>query len=259
MKSRFRVLARWIFRIFLAIVIIFGLWMSILAFPQALFEYKGQYGCCTVYSDEPFNDNFEDIMNDVNNRLQTVELYDSTKTPRVFISHSPKLFAFYAKLSFLGPDLQGYNLSLFGNSHISVERINRLHEAYSFMPKYAITEGSMAHIITHEIMHEYFVDQFGRSFNIQLPVWKREGMCEYGANIGAIRTDSTTSLKKRIDILNDYNNWDRNFEHSRNHYRWGLMIEYLAEIEGYSLADIYADSVMYDATINSMSGWRGEQ
>jgi len=259
MKSRFRLLAKWLLRIFLIIVLIFGLWISLLAFPQISLKYKNQYGCCTVYSDEPFENNFKEIMNDVNNRLQAVEMHDSTKTPHVFIYNNPKLFAFFARLPLLRPDLQGYNLSIFGNTHICVDRINKLHEAYPLMPKYAITEGSLAHIVTHEIMHEYFVEAFGRMNNIKLPVWKREGLCEYGANIGAIRTDSTTSLKKRIDILSDKNNWDNSFEHSRNHYRWGLMVEYLAEIRNYSLADIFADTVLYDATLNSMSQWHSKQ
>ena len=123
-------------------------------------------------------------------------------------------------------------------------------------PRYSIWEGDPAHIIAHEVGHNYMIDRIGRSAWRDLPQWKQEGFPEYVANIALLRSDNTATLPRRIDILADGRYWDWQQRWDRRHYEAALMVEFLFDVQGYTLDDIVIDSVTSDSTRAAMAEWR---
>ncbi len=248
-------LIKWSLRIIIVVCLIFAFWLSVAAFPQPAFKYKQQFGQCTVYSDIEFTDSFTAIMNDVNDRLSANELHTPQKNTRVFICHDQKIFSAFATISLLNPDIQGFNLSVFGNTFICVPKINALKESHGGSPKYNIREGNIAHTIAHEIVHEYTMDAIGFSKYRKLPVWKSEGYAEYGANCVHFLTDTVLTFDKRIEINLDEFCWDPTEAWVRSHYQSALMIEFLHDIEGLTIEEIMNDSIQYADTYQAMMNW----
>ena len=159
------------------------------------------------------------------------------------------------------PLAQGFNLSAFGNSFISLQRITELARERGPQPKFSLWEESVAHIIAHELAHQYLVNRYGRGMWRNLSHWKQEGLPEYLANIAAIRADSTTSLAERIRVLYDDRVWSgaRGRDWCRIHYEAELLVEYLHDVRGYSLEQIMDDSVSEQETLRNMAAWLNEQ
>jgi hypothetical protein len=237
------------------VAILFALQLSVLAFPQPFFSHSQEIGYCQVYSDVEITPQLVEVINDVNGRLDAIELHDKNKTNRVFICHSQGLYSFFARLTLVTPMAQGYNLSTFGNSFVSMTRIDQLRTSSGGFPPYAITEGNPAHTIVHEIVHQYMVDTLGFFGNYRLPPMKREGYAEYGSSIRHIRDDVVYPLPRRIDILLNDDYWFSGYDRVREHYRAGLIVEYLSELKGYSFADIMDDSLRLDSAYEEMIQW----
>jgi hypothetical protein len=155
--------------------------------------------------------------------------------------------------------VQGFNLSVLGTSYISAERIRLLGESSHGFPPYGVRRGDPAHVIAHEIVHDYHSDAVGIRVYRRLPWWKREGYAEYGASIAAIRADGTHSLIDRIDLLTNDGLWWNSPDWVRESFRAALLVEYLADVRGYRLAEIMRDEVTLDETQAAMLRWRSEQ
>ena len=236
-----------------ALLVLFGLQLTALAFPQPFFSHRAQAGAVTIYSGDSRKSELDALASEADRRLQASSLYDSTRSDRVFVFDNEGLFRTYARVSFLRPDLQGFCLSIFNNSYINVPRIQRLAGYANPIPKFSIAEGSLVHVIVHEIAHTYLFDHIGRSTWKALPLWKREGYCEYVANKAIIDQDSSSSIRHRLDILNDDSIWGPGYSHARVHYEAELLWGFLLDIECYSIEDIVADSVLRDDVLADLA------
>jgi hypothetical protein len=74
-------------------------------------------------------------------------------------------------------------------------------------------------------------------------------------NIGLLRSNATASLESRIGILLDDDRWigPRNWD--RIHYKAGLMVEFLLDVQGMELRGILGDSVGRDDTDAARLEW----
>ncbi|MCP4570122.1 MAG: hypothetical protein GY841_21280 [FCB group bacterium] len=237
------------------ILILFALQVTVLAFPQIVLSQCEQVGTVAIYHDDASGTDISALATEVDLRLQANRFYESSRRDRVFLFHSQKLFEFYARLALVSPKVQGFNLSVFGNSYLNAARIVELSSNRSNTPKYSIWEGSLAHTIAHEVGHQYLIDQIGRSTWMRLPHWKQEGLPEYIASISLIRSDSLLSLYDRFGILNSDQAWDDTYEWDRIHYKAELMVEYLLEVKRYSIEDIIADTVLAEDVYSEMLDW----
>jgi hypothetical protein len=200
----------------------------------------------------------------VDERLQGSGFYDPARTDRAFFFQSQSLYSLFARLTMVTPLAQGFAISAFGNSYVSATRVAALAEKWKGSPKYSLWEGSPAHIIAHEIAHQYMIDLFGRRMWQQLPHWKQEGFPEYMANIAVIREDSLATLSQRIGVLNSdrawraTSGWDRR-PWDRIHYEAELLVEFLLDVHGYTIDEIVEDNVTRDETLAAMMAWRDAQ
>jgi len=112
------------------------------------------------------------------------------------LCYDQRLFSAFATISLLKPDIQGFNLSIMGNTFVCIPKIQALKESHGNFPTYNVREGNIAHTIAHEIIHEYTMDAIGFNKYRKLPVWKSEGYAEYGKAVIEffIRIDSALSI-----------------------------------------------------------------
>lgn len=249
----------WGLRLVIVLLVLFALHVTVLALPQMLFSNHLQSGTVVVYFDGQPRDEIARMAENVEMRLRSSGYYDSSRTCRVFFFDSQSKYALFARLSLVTTKAQGFALSVFDNTYISGPNITALAQMTGGRPRYGIWEGDPAHTIAHEIGHNYMIGRIGRDTWIELPQWKQEGFPEYVANIALIRSDTTATLPHRIDILADgrYWNWQQRWD--RTHYESALMVEFLLDVQGYTLDDIVVDSVTRDGTYAAMVDWREAQ
>jgi len=110
---------------------------------------------------------------------------------------------------------------LLGNCYVNVDFIEKLAAKTSGQPKYNAREGSVVHVATHQLMHQYLADAYGDLAFRFLPTWKTEGYCEYRVNHLAAPRDSDYSIEERIDIFQDDSQWNPAALTHRPHYYLG--------------------------------------
>jgi hypothetical protein len=252
-------IGRWVLWLVGVVLVLFALQLTVLAFPQVIISQSVQVGTVRIHHDGNPGIGINNLAAEVDERLRGSGFYDSSRTDRVFFCQSQGLYTLLARLAMVTPQAQGFALSVFGNSYVSNPRVTALAERYSGTPRYGIWEGSPAHIMAHEIGHLYMTDLIGRSTWMELPHWKQEGFPEYVANIALIRQDSMATLPFRIGVLNDEQVWGWSDRWDRIHYEAGLLVEFLLDIQGYSVEDIVADNVTREETLAAMMAWRQVQ
>ena len=230
-------LGRWGLGLLLVLLALFALQVTVLAFPQILFARHLQSGSVVVYFDGQARDEIARIVEDVERRLLGSGYYDPSRTSRVFLFDNQLKYALFARLSLVTTEAQGFALSVFDNTFISRPNIAAMAHRTGGRPRYSIWEGDPAHVIAHEVGHHYMIDRIGRSAWSDLPQWKQEGFPEYVANIALLRSDSTATLPRRIDILADGQYWDWQQRWDRRHYEAELMVEFLLDVQGHTLDD----------------------
>ena len=263
MKTRRSFLSRWARRLrwpVLAVLLLFGFQVTLLAFPQVLFSDKTQVGTVTVFHDGLAEEQAVHLATEIDRRLRGSRFYDSTRSDRVFVFRRLSTYALYRKLTLSKTVPSGFNLSIFGNSYVCEAVVTELRAATGGQPRFSIWDGDMSHVAAHEIGHQYVVDRIGSGRWRGLPHWKREGLPEYIANIGDTRADSSQSLVARIGILRDDTRWTRTPAGRRPgwdrvHYEAELLVEFLFDIQGRSLEQIVSDRVTKDDTYSAMMSW----
>jgi len=260
-RTLLRRIGRWGLWAAVILLVLFCLQVTVLAFPQMLLSNSVKSGTVTLFYRGTQCDEYVRYASEVEERLKASGFYDSSRTNDVFYFQSERLYSFFVRLTFLPSIPQGYNLSVFGNSFVSGPKMAALGQWTGGKPRYSIWDGDPSHIIAHEIGHQYMIDRLGRQ---SLPHWKQEGLPEYIANIGVVREDSLATLADRIAILNDDDAWivmhrsdERGWD--RIHYEAWLLVEFLLEVQGFTLDEIVSDSVTMEGAQAAMMTWYKEQ
>ena len=255
MNTRLRSVLKWSGRALIALVLILAIPISAVAFPYPFFEHSENFGHCVVYSDAEFDAGFDEVMADVNRRLECVEVLPEGSSNRVFLCRSQKLYSMFARISRVHPNMQGFNLSILGNTFVSVPRVDYVRGAFHRGAPYNMREGDLAHVIAHEVAHDLSQNEIGFFKYLKLPLWKREGYAEYGAVTGAIREEGGPGLRERIGVLLDDSYWGGRKDPARVYYEGELLVEYLIEVEGRTFSQVMSRDVTFDTTYGDMMDW----
>jgi hypothetical protein len=242
------------------LLVLFAIQITLLAFPQVLVSNSVRAGAVVIHYDGPREPEIDPLAAEVKWRLQGSGLYDSTRADRVFYFRSQGLYTFFARLSGVQPEAQGFALSLFCNAFLSETNVTALGVRTGKQPRHSVWEGSSAHTIAHELAHLQVTERLGRGGWQALPHWKQEGLPEYMANIAAIREGPDSSLSERLRIHQDDRAWAATGGWSQHgwdrlHYEAGLLVEFLIEVRGYSVDEICADSVTKVETLVELATW----
>jgi len=236
------------------IIVVIALVIGILLTPGPFFPEDKKYGVITVHSETPIGPETDSIMAEILTRLEAVPIYKPDKEFNLCLCSTQDKFSFFARLTRRANRTMGF--SLLSNCYVNGDFLKELAEQTGGRPKYMAREGSVAHVATHELMHEYLADTIGQIASRSLPVWKVEGYCEYGVNQFVAPRDSGYSIPERIDIYLDDTQWNAVSRTHRPHYIWGLMMEYLINVKGMSLEQVMADSVTGDDVYSELMVWR---
>jgi hypothetical protein len=246
------------------VLVLFGFQVTLLARPQVLFSDSTRIGTVTVFYDGLPRDQARRLATEIDRRLQGSRFYDSTRSDRVFVFRNRSTYQLYRRLTLSAVVPSGFNLSIFGNSYVCEAVVTELGDATGGQPRFSIWDGDLSHVAAHEIGHQYIVDRIGSRRWRAMPHWKREGLPEYIANIGAIRVDPSLSLVSRIEILGDDTQWTatpagRRPGWDRMHYEAGLMVEFLLDVQGVPLERVVSDRVTKSDTYSAMMSWASVQ
>lgn len=244
----------WILRLFLFTLMLIVFYILTLAYPQPLFAHKLKYNNFTVYSDKEIPNNFTDILKDVENRINILEISDTTFSPSVFLCNNNKLYEFFAFLTQVPNKSQGFNLSLLNNTFLNKSRIEDIKFYRDRRLGYTHLNGNIAQVLAHELVHNLEERHFGFLNYINKPTWKKEGYCEYGSTIALIRKDSTENLLKRASHYFAHNLYGAP-NHSKIYYRSQLMVEYLFEKKNFTINMLSDPEIKEQIIFDELKKW----
>jgi hypothetical protein len=236
------------------VIVIILLDIGILTTPGPFFPEDKQYGGITVHSETPIGPETDSIMAEVMTRLKAVPIHNPDKKFNLCLCSTQDKFSFFARLTRRANRTMGF--SLLGNCYVNEDFLRELKARTGGRPKYMAREGSVVHVAAHELMHEILADTIGQIASRSLPEWKVEGYCEYGVNQFVAPRDSGYSIPQRIDIYLDGAQWNSTSRTHRQHYIWGLMMEYLINVKGMSFEQVMADSITRENVYTEMMVWR---
>jgi hypothetical protein len=254
MNKIFKKTIKWIGIAIAIVIVIILLCLGVLTTPGLFMPEDKQYRAVTVHTETPIGLETDSIMAEVFTRLDAVPIYDPDRKMNLILCSTQDKFSFFSRFTLRDKRVMGY--CLLGNAYINLDFIKELANRTGGQPKYVTREGSVVHVATHELMHQYLCDEYGEFASRFLPYWKTEGYCEYGVNHFAASHDSGYSIPERIDIYLDDFQWNPTARAHRLHYIWGLMMEYLINIKDMSLEQVMDDSVIFDAVYLEMMEWR---
>jgi hypothetical protein len=260
MRPRAR-LIRWLTWAGAAVALLLVLWIGPLAFPQLLCSAHIDSGSIRLYYDDMPQAEAQALAESVARRIDLSGFARSTGSVRCFVFQNASTYNLITRLARVPTEAQGFNLSILGNTFVNAQQVAALGLRSGGGPKYSVWEGDLAHTVAHEVAHQLMADRVGRQ---SIPLWKREGIPEYIANIGLIRQDPSASLLSRLGVLQNNRAWSATESWSRHgwdrtHYESWLLAEFLIEVKGYTIEDVLADSVDMEPTRVELMNWADQQ
>ncbi len=245
---------KWLGLLIGVVIAIILLAVGVLTTPGPFMPEDKQYRAITVHTETPIGSETDSIMAEIFMRLDAVPIYDPDRKMNLILCSTQNKFSFFSRFTLRDKRVMGY--CTLGNAYVNIDFIKELAAKTGGQPKYNTREGSVVHVATHELMHQYLGDAYGEFASRKLPTWKVEGYCEYGVNQFVAPRDSGYTIPERIDIYLDDSRWNMTARTHRPHYVWGLMMEYLINVKGMSFEQVMADSVTKDAAYADMMAWR---
>ena len=202
-------------------------YLLLLYFPQPLFAYSTKHESFQVYAREPLGPELREVLDRAEARLKRSQIYDGTSTRHVYLTNS---FATYALLSHKAYWSFANNIPFVENviinkSDLASDRV--------FTDRETNNTRSLSGVIAHEVTHLFIQERYGTARSISIPIWKKEGYCEY------IAGDSTITLEEGIRLWRADPNDDTGYRFIRYH----LMVRHLLENEGMSTDDLFTRSL----------------
>ena len=175
---------------------------------------------------------------------------------RIFVCHSPRLFAALNRLAGKRHWGQALVISAAGNAFFSVPGIEEAGRRNGGRVPHSRLEGSWAAAIAHEAAHDLVFAELGSRRGTKVPVWKSEGHADYSANLLPMTSDPDYDLKRRIGWVLDDDLWSGPAGPvDRRHFRWQVLVEFLSGVEGMSFHQILEDSVTEESAWADLMEW----
>jgi hypothetical protein len=245
---------KWISVMAALFIVVVLLCIGVITNPGLFMTEEKQYGAISVHAELPIGQEIDSIMTEVFERLDAVPIYNPNRKMNLVLCSTQDKFSFFSRFTLRGKRIMGF--CLLGNAYVNLDLIKELGGRTRGRPKYHTREGSVVHVVTHELMHQYLGDAYGELASRSLPTWKNEGYIEYGVNQFVAPRDSGYTIPDRIDIFLDDSAWNSTASTHRGHYVWGLMMEYLINVKGMSLEQVMAKSVTRETVYQEMIAWR---
>ncbi|MGB6337405.1 MAG: hypothetical protein WBG96_17510 [Thermoanaerobaculia bacterium] len=253
---RIRQIAKWGAVALAAVVVLFGLYLSVFFFPYPLFPHHAELSGFSVYSDREIPEDFELVLDDARRRVEAMKLYRGAKPPRLFICRSQERFVFFIRLAGKSHAGQALVISAAGNVFLSEAGIESIGQRNGGRPLHSRLQGSWSAAIAHEVAHLQMGSAIKARGEGDLAPWKSEGYADYAANLAAAASDPDYDLRNRIGLLLDDNSWRPPVESfDRRHFRWHLLVEFLCSVRGLTFTDLMDEGVTEERAWAEMMAW----
>ena len=202
-------------------------YLFLLFFPQPLFAYSVKYGDFNIHSREPIGPEIETVLNNAEARLRRSPIYDESVARHIYLTNGYGMYAFlshkaYASFANSVPFIENVFIN---KTDIAADRV--------YMKREKNNSRSLSGVIAHEITHLFIQRRFGTPNAMLMPIWKKEGYCEYVAG------DSTITLEEGIRLWRENPPNDAGYRFIKYH----LMVKYLLETENVSVDDLFRRSL----------------
>lgn len=222
--------------------------------PYPFFSHHTTIDEFTLYADSTINASTLSLVHEAIDRVRRSEIYTANRKHRIFLCFNEKKYAFFSSLAGKNKYSQGINIEPTGNIFISEPFITAIKYRYGPAFEGTLLEGSIAHVIAHEILHTVTTDQLGYWPSRKLPHWIKEGYAEYGASKREKNSDLAQQLwveTKRFSSLDQ-----RNISPTRYQYiQSKLLIQYLVDIEGIRIDSILTTTLNEQEVIAALNKW----
>jgi len=203
--------------------VIAAAYLFLLFFPRPLFAYSVKYGNFNIHSREPVGPEIETVLNEAKLRLRRSTIYDESVGRHIYLTNGHGMYAFlshkaYASFANSVPFIENMFIN---KTDIAADRVY-MNRAFS-------NSRSLSGVIAHEITHLFIQRKFGTLKAIAIPIWKKEGYCEY------IAVDSTITLEEGIRRWRESPSDDTGSRYIKYH----LMVKYLLENENISVPELF--------------------
>lgn len=155
--------------------------LTLLFFPQVLFQEKYSSGNITVYSDRKIDSNIKNVLDTAILKITQSELYDSNLNFTVFLCNDIWRFSFY---SFGNSDAGAItHTRLTGNifirpCNISANTIIPPKNWLFAKPPYSLADRPLSYFIAHEMVHDLQLHCQGSSY-FTTHKWITEGYADF--------------------------------------------------------------------------------
>lgn len=205
---------------FYIVIILAIIFIVFILFPNlSFYRYHIKYRQFNIYSDVEISDEIFNILDKVEEKLKTSEIYDPDLNFKIFISSEFKSYSIFCPSL---KDAFAATYPIINNIFISKTNIenNLVHRNAN-----EDNERSLSSVIAHEVTHKLIENEIGIKANRKLASWKKEGYCEY------ISVDSTLDIKAGVKkVYKGYNSFSPAFAYLK--YR--IFVTYLLDVKGHS-------------------------
>jgi hypothetical protein len=242
-----------------AVVACCVLFIAFVVFPVPMFPHHSDFNGLSVYSDRAFTSDLNGVLEKTARHLEENQLLTGGVPSRVFLAHSQERYAFLCSVARRRPDTQGLVFTWVGSIIISIPGVEAVRQRTGGLPRNSRLEGNLVEGISHEMAHlqaAAVLDGLGAQ---HLPRWKSEGWADFAAHRTAELVDlyePDKGLAARVRLLLDPAAWKPpRTTFDRLHFRWQLMVAYLASVRGLSLEEIADPEVSEDQTWRDLVAW----
>ena len=207
-----------------------AVYFFLLCYPQVLFAHQVTYKNFTVYSREPLDQSVYTILDKVEARLATSPLNTSDVKPKIFLTNSRRLYSLISL--HLGQNSFGKGFPLLPTSNVFINEAN-VDQDLVFRKAPAYNQRSLSGVVSHEVTHLLVKNRFGYAQNVLLPVWKREGYCEYVS--GGSTVDYETGARMWKAKPND--------ETGYAYFKYYMLVKYLLENDKLTVEELFTRNI----------------
>ncbi len=209
---------------FYLIIIIAVIFIIFIIFPNlSFYRHQVNYEQFNIYSDTEINEAIYKILDSVEEKLKTSEIYADDLNYRIFISSDFKPYSIFCPSL---KDAFAATYPIINNIFISKTDIEN-----NLVQRNADEDNvrSLSSVIIHEVTHKLIENEIGVKANRRLDIWKKEGYCEY------VSVESKLDLKEGIKKVYSGSN---SFSPAFSYLKYRIFVTYLLDIKGNSFQSL---------------------
>ena len=209
---------------FYFIIILAVIFIIFILFPNlSLYRNHINYKQFNIYCDTKIDDNIYKVLDEVEEKLLTSEIYDNSLNFKIFISSNFNLYSIFCPTL---KDAFAATYPIINNIFISkTDIVNNL----VYRNATEDNERSLSSVIVHEATHKLIENEIGVKVNKNLQTWKKEGYCEY------VSGENSLNLSAGI---NEVYTGSNSFSSAFSYLKYRILVTYLLDVKGHTFKSL---------------------